>query len=162
GQMTVDAVGESEASSVDHATSEAGIEASGLDVVASWPDAGVDSPSEGGNDATSPDATADSPDTKSDTSPGATPGSADANADGAEGGDTCWNFGFIANVCPEILAYSASPPTVTVGADVHLTSLAHDDNNDPLTFQWSATQGTFTDANAANTTYRCATQGMAT
>jgi len=79
-----------------------------------------------------------------------------------ECGDACGNIGITLNVCPEILAYSVSPPAVTVGADVHLTSSAHDDNGDVLTFQWSATQGTFIDANAANTTYRCATPGTAT
>jgi len=109
----------------------------------SGPDPGLDSRSDVNGDVGSLEASTDSGDAKSET---------------GDGG----NVGIIVNVCPEILAYSASPPTVTVGGDVHLTSVAHDDNGDVLSFQWTATQGTFTDASAANTTFHCAAVGKAT
>jgi hypothetical protein len=68
------------------------------------------------------------------------------------------------NVCPLIDAVSASPDEVAVGDTVSLTSAAHDPDNgpSPLSFQWMATSGTFSDPSAPNPRFMCAAVGIAT
>jgi hypothetical protein len=62
-----------------------------------------------------------------------------------------------ANVCPVVDGVGATPPTATVGTSVALTATAHDkdDGPSPLTYHWTATAGTFSDANAQAPTYTC-------
>lgn len=76
--------------------------------------------------------------------------------------DVCGSIGIEINVCPELTGSTINPVVVAVGDAVHLTSSAVDGNGDSLVFRWTATQGTFVDANAANTTFRCSMTGTAT
>jgi hypothetical protein len=61
------------------------------------------------------------------------------------------------NVCPVVDGVGATPPTATVGTSVTLTATAHDKDSgpSPLTYHWTATAGTFSDANAQAPTYTC-------
>jgi hypothetical protein len=68
------------------------------------------------------------------------------------------------NICPVVDGISASPSEVLVGGSMGLTSTAHDPDNgpQPLTYQWTATSGTFSSATAANPTFTCTAPGTAT
>lgn len=64
------------------------------------------------------------------------------------------------NVCPQVSAAAAAPASTETTSAV--TSAASDLDGDALTSTWSATSGSFADANAANTTYTCAGSGEQT
>jgi hypothetical protein len=66
------------------------------------------------------------------------------------------------NKCPDIGVYTANPAIVVGGEDVHLKSMPTDVNGDALTYQWTATSGTFVDSHAPNTTYHCGALGTVT
>jgi hypothetical protein len=61
------------------------------------------------------------------------------------------------NVCPTIDGIGASPDEVDIGSSISLSALAHDSDGgpSPLSYAWSATSGTFSDAIAPNTTFTC-------
>ena len=54
------------------------------------------------------------------------------------------------NLCPQIDGLDATPAEVLVGGSIGLTATAHDADNgpSPLSAQWTATSGVFTDATA--------------
>jgi hypothetical protein len=68
------------------------------------------------------------------------------------------------NVCPSIDSISAMPNQVTVGSSLALTGAAHDPDSgpSPLSFQWTATSGTFSDAGTASPLFTCTAVGTAT
>ncbi len=68
------------------------------------------------------------------------------------------------NVCPVIDELSASPTQVNVGSSIALIGGAHDSDSAPsaLTYQWTATSGTFSDATAKNPSFTCTAPGTST
>jgi hypothetical protein len=68
------------------------------------------------------------------------------------------------NICPTIDAISAIPNQVTVGGNIALTAAAHDPDNgpSPLSFGWTATDGTFLDGETPNATFTCVAVGSPT
>jgi peptidoglycan-associated lipoprotein len=54
---------------------------------------------------------------------------------------------------PTVSAITANPPVVEPGGTTNLSATATDPDGDPLTFLWSAPQGTFSNANALNTIF---------
>jgi phospholipase C len=66
------------------------------------------------------------------------------------------------NVCPSIQSVSASPNEVLTGGSVAVAASASDPDGDTITYKWSATSGTFSNATAASTTYTCTAPGVAT
>jgi hypothetical protein len=74
------------------------------------------------------------------------------------------SVGGSANVCPVVDAISASPSAVAVGATMAISGAAHDPDNGPaaLTYQWTATSGTFDNAASQNPTFTCTAPGTST
>ena len=68
------------------------------------------------------------------------------------------------NTCPVIDGISANPSEVFVGSSLALTAQAHDSDAGPsaLSYQWSATSGSFSDATSATPTFTCSAAGTAT
>jgi len=68
------------------------------------------------------------------------------------------------NVCPLVDGIAANPSEVLVGASVALSALAHDSDAapSPLSYQWTATSGSFSDATSASPTFTCSAAGKAT
>jgi hypothetical protein len=68
------------------------------------------------------------------------------------------------NVCPVIDGLEAAPAEVQVGGSIALNAAAHDTDAGPsaLTYAWTATGGTLSDATVANPTLKCTTPGMVT
>ncbi len=68
------------------------------------------------------------------------------------------------NLCPTITAISANPGEVMGGSSTSITSMATDPDHgpSPLTYHWTATSGSFSDATSANPTYTCTSSGAAT
>jgi peptidoglycan-associated lipoprotein len=54
---------------------------------------------------------------------------------------------------PTVSGITANPPTVEPGGTTNLSATATDPDGDPLTFLWSAPQGTFSNPNALNTIF---------
>lgn len=69
-----------------------------------------------------------------------------------------------ANVCPLIDSVSTSPSAVFVGGTIALSSAAHDPDMgpSPLSYQWTATSGSFDNAASQNPTFTCMAIGSAT
>jgi len=65
------------------------------------------------------------------------------------------------NHCPQII-FAASPNHADVGGTIALSATASDDENDPLTYAWSATAGTIDKPDAAMTTFHCTARGAVT
>ncbi len=65
------------------------------------------------------------------------------------------------NICPRIDGLSASPGEALVGGSIALAGAAHDTDAapGPLTYRWTASAGTLSDATAANPTFTCTTAG---
>lgn len=70
----------------------------------------------------------------------------------------------VLNVCPVIDGVGANPAEALVGGAIALSATAHDADSSPaaLTYQWTATGGTLSDAAAPNPTFTCASPGAAT
>lgn len=68
------------------------------------------------------------------------------------------------NICPTIDGISASPSEVLVGGSVSVGVTAHDSDMmpSPLSYHWTASSGTLSDANAASPRFTCTTAGNAT
>jgi len=68
------------------------------------------------------------------------------------------------NVCPTIDGVSASPSEVLVGDSVSLSASAHDSDMmpSPLSYHWTASSGTLSDASSANPRFTCTSAGSAT
>jgi Lamin Tail Domain len=68
------------------------------------------------------------------------------------------------NVCPVVDGLSASPAEVLVGGSITLASTAHDTDGAPaaLTYHWTASAGTLSDAGAQNPTFTCTAGGSVT
>ncbi len=66
------------------------------------------------------------------------------------------------NICPVIDSVSAAPNEVPVGSTIALLATAHDPDNgpSPLSYQWAATSGTFTDGSTASATFTCTAVGV--
>jgi hypothetical protein len=65
------------------------------------------------------------------------------------------------NHCPQIF-YSATPDHADVGQTIALSASASDQENDPLTYTWSATAGTIDKPDAVTTTFHCTARGSVT
>jgi hypothetical protein len=67
------------------------------------------------------------------------------------------------NVCPQVDGISANPAEVLVGGTIALTGAAHDSDAgpSPLTYAWTATQGTIS-GSGASVTFGCSTPGPST
>ncbi|MET0285404.1 MAG: hypothetical protein ABW352_13070 [Polyangiales bacterium] len=63
------------------------------------------------------------------------------------------------NLCPKLGATSASPLTVAIGASTSLTVAASDKDGDPVSYAWTATDGSFSAPTGASTQYICASAG---
>jgi len=70
----------------------------------------------------------------------------------------------VINTCPVIDGLNAVPAEVVIGNAVSLSASAHDSDAAPaaLTYQWSATSGTFNDVASANPKFTCGQTGVAT
>ena len=68
------------------------------------------------------------------------------------------------NVCPQVDGITATPNEVLVGGSVGLAASAHDSDAapSPLTYQWTSSSGTFTDASSPSTRFTCTAAGTAT
>jgi len=68
------------------------------------------------------------------------------------------------NVCPTIDSLSANPSEVQIGGTVALAALAHDSDAAPsaLSYTWTTSAGTLSDAAAQNPIFTCTTPGTAT
>jgi len=68
------------------------------------------------------------------------------------------------NICPTIDGIGANPAEVEVGGSIALTGSAHDSDAgpSPLSFGWTSSAGTFSDAAAQNPTFTCAAPGLVT
>jgi|GEM_PF-1390404 len=65
------------------------------------------------------------------------------------------------SLCPVIDSFSITPLSIVVGGKISLTVSAHDPDPGPkpLSYTWTATQGTFSDPSSPNTTYECTAAG---
>ncbi|HVY25898.1 MAG TPA: PKD domain-containing protein [Polyangiaceae bacterium] len=68
------------------------------------------------------------------------------------------------NICPNIDGIQANPTEVTVGNAIALSASAHDSDAGPaaLSYLWTASAGTLSDAAAKNPTFTCTVPGTAT
>ena len=68
------------------------------------------------------------------------------------------------NICPVVDGVSAIPSDVFVGTPVTLQGIAHDSDAgpSPLSYQWTATNGTLSSATAESPTFTCSAAGSAT
>jgi phospholipase C len=68
------------------------------------------------------------------------------------------------NICPTIQSISANPGEVLGGSSSSITSMAVDPDNgpSPLSYHWTATSGSFSDATSPNPSYTCTTSGLVT
>ncbi|HSY38117.1 MAG TPA: lamin tail domain-containing protein, partial [Polyangia bacterium] len=68
------------------------------------------------------------------------------------------------NQCAVVDGLSANPAEVLVGGAIALSGAGHDTDGAPaaLTYHWTATAGTLSDANAQNPTFTCTTAGSVT
>ena len=68
------------------------------------------------------------------------------------------------NACPVLDGISANPAEVQLGKTLALSGLAHDSDAAPsaLSYTWSATSGSFSDATSANPTFTCSALGTST
>jgi alpha-tubulin suppressor-like RCC1 family protein len=66
------------------------------------------------------------------------------------------------NVCPKVGYTTASPVTVAIGSSTDLVATARDRDGDPLSYAWTASDGTFSAPTALNTLYTCASAGAKT
>jgi hypothetical protein len=68
------------------------------------------------------------------------------------------------NICPLIDGLSASPGEVLVGGSIALDVAAHDTDSAPapLSYHWTASAGTLSDAGARSPTFTCTTDGPVT
>src|SRR5262245_5662524 len=68
------------------------------------------------------------------------------------------------NICPTIDSVGASPAEVQVGSSVALSAAAHDSDAgpSPLSFGWTASDGSFSDPAAQRPTFRCTNPGTVT
>jgi hypothetical protein len=63
------------------------------------------------------------------------------------------------NICAELVKVVVSPLQTSVGSDIDLDAQAEDAEDDPITYEWTATGGEIDDANAPSTTYTCGEVG---
>ena len=70
----------------------------------------------------------------------------------------------VINVCPVIDGLGASPAEVQVGGSIALSATAHDSDSapSPLSFAWTTSAGSLSDAAAQNPTFTCTSAGPAT
>jgi hypothetical protein len=70
----------------------------------------------------------------------------------------------VVNSCPVIDELTVTPDEVVEGNSVSLFAVAHDSDAGPapLSYQWSATSGTFSDPTSANPSFTCAGVGNVT
>lgn len=68
------------------------------------------------------------------------------------------------NICPVLDGIAVNPTQVFVGGSLALDATAHDSDQEPasLSYRWTATSGTFSDASARNPNFSCAAVGSAT
>ena len=68
------------------------------------------------------------------------------------------------NVCPVVDAVSANPSEVLVGSSLAVSAVAHDADAAPaaLSYHWSASSGSFSDAASATPSFKCSVPGSVT
>jgi hypothetical protein len=68
------------------------------------------------------------------------------------------------DVCPMLDGVDAGPASVLVGSSIALTAAAHDLDGGPgpITYAWTATGGSLTNASTANATFTCTAAGTFT
>jgi hypothetical protein len=68
------------------------------------------------------------------------------------------------NICPTIDGIDANPAEIQIGGSIALSASAHDSDAgpNPLSFGWTSTGGTLSDAAARNPTFRCTAPGTVT
>ena len=68
------------------------------------------------------------------------------------------------NICPVLDSVSANPSEVIVGSSVALSAAAHDNDSGPsaLSYHWTASSGTLSDATSATPTFACVAPGPVT
>jgi phospholipase C len=68
------------------------------------------------------------------------------------------------NICPVADGVTATPGEVVVGSAVSLAAFAHDTDNgpSPLSYQWAAASGAFSDPTSATPTFTCTVAGPVT
>ena len=68
------------------------------------------------------------------------------------------------NVCPTLDGIAATPAEIVVGGSVALSAQAHDADAAPaaLSYRWSASSGTFSDATIQNPVFSCTKAGTST
>ncbi len=63
------------------------------------------------------------------------------------------------NTCAQLIGAVVSPLQTSVGNDIDLSAMGHDDDGDPIAYLWTGTGGSIEDPNAASTTYTCGEEG---
>lgn len=66
------------------------------------------------------------------------------------------------NLCPSLEFFFIAPLTAPVGSPVYVEAVFADPEDDPISYAWSAAEGSFDDAAAAITTYHCDEPGVQT
>ena len=63
------------------------------------------------------------------------------------------------NTCAEVRLVVVSPLETSVGNDIDLSAMGHDDDGDPIAYLWTGTGGSIANPNVASTTYTCGDAG---
>jgi hypothetical protein len=66
------------------------------------------------------------------------------------------------NTCAEVRLVVVSPLQTSVGNDIALSAMGHDENGDLIAYLWTGTGGSIANPNAASTTYTCGEVGEQT
>jgi hypothetical protein len=66
------------------------------------------------------------------------------------------------NTCAEVRLVVVSPLQTSVGNDINLSAMGHDEDDDPIAYLWTGTGGSIANPNAASTTYTCGEVGEQT
>ena len=64
------------------------------------------------------------------------------------------------NQCAQLTKVSVAPLQTSIGADIDVSAAAADAEGDAITYEWTATGGSFADDAAAATSYTCTDPGM--
>jgi hypothetical protein len=85
------------------------------------------------------------------------PGTPCGDGRSCDGGGNCK-----INTCAEVRLVVASPLQTSVGNDINLSAMGHDENGDLIAYLWTGAGGSIANPNAASTTYTCGEVGEQT